>query len=87
MNCTCITDQEKRIQQGFDGGKLEAPKGKKVRRIHCNGMGLNFTTGRVNLAIEFTADIEGQRKTMPVRMVAAFCPFCGESTHHDEAGK
>jgi|GEM_PF-3735705 len=81
MNCTCLSKQETRIEEGFKTGQLKAPeRAKGVRSVTCQSHGLNFTTGKMTLGTTFNAYFDGRVAPWPVRMLAAFCPFCGKPT-------
>ena len=76
MNCTCISDIEKKVKQHLiDQGKLKKP----VKAVFMQGVILQIvdhgaTTRTVNyLEIE----LEGQKKREQISMTHTFCPFCG----------
>lgn len=80
MNCNCITDIEKKLQE-----KLTAELGTAVQ-VECQNLGWLFGKSvRFAHLTEFkiTADAKGYRKGHRTKVTANFCPFCGKPTKEE----
>lgn len=77
MNCSCISDIEKRIGTQF------AEQHGKPAHVECAAVG--FTLGKSldivhKTDFKITADVPGYKRGNKLAMIASFCPFCGKST-------
>jgi len=86
MNCTCVSDLEKKLLAHFsEQGKYKKPvKGVRILGIAIT-FGRNETKIRTCSSIE--VELEGQKKKETISMFHTFCPFCGIKQDDKQTGK
>ena len=82
MNCSCITDIEKRLEKQF------VEQYGKPANVECQSSG--FAIGKTLTVIhktnfKVTADVPGYKRGNPLAIIASFCPFCGKSAKEETA--
>lgn len=76
MNCTCISDIEKKIlDRLIEKNKFNKP----VKAVKMQGVVIQFGSNQAVLRTSNTLEIEleGQKKKQSINMLHGFCPFCG----------
>ena len=76
MNCTCVSDIEKKVlDQLTEKGRFNKP----VKTVKMKGVVIQFggnqAVSRTSNVLEI--ELEGQKKMPTMSMVHSFCPFCG----------
>jgi len=82
MNCTCMTDLEKKLAE-----KYSADLGKPAE-AKCEGVAIVFgkkVTAEHKTPFRIKSDVPGYRKGKEVSFFASFCPFCEKPAHAAEA--
>ena len=85
MNCNCIYNIEAKLIKHF------TPQAGSDVRADCDGIGINFNTGGMSLAMPWT--IRGtargfsSAKGKAASMIASHCPFCGRTTGRHTIGQ
>ncbi|WP_331693535.1 hypothetical protein [Pandoraea sputorum] len=82
MNCDCISKTEKQVGEMFSNElRVEI-------KATCSGAGFFMRGNALDTCLytpfSLTGDIKGYKRGREVKMVASFCPFCGESTKPKE---
>jgi len=73
--CTCIDDAEKQLLESGRNTKLDIP-------ITFSLTGKGLSANRVTVS---TCKRDDKKREKPLRMFAAFCPFCGQAYESDDA--
>ena len=71
--CECVGKIEKDIKD-----RVKDDYKKPVKEVKLAGKILSFGDGKVKATSTFNVELEGQKKTETVKLVHAYCPFCGE---------
>jgi hypothetical protein len=76
MNCTCISDLEKKSKAHFvERGMFKKP----IKSVVMKGVTLGITDTQcvTRTANYLEIELEGQKKKEQIAMFHTFCPFCG----------
>lgn len=76
MNCTCISDLEKKaLNELVEMGKFNKP----VKAVRMTGVVIQFgnpkAVARTSNVLEI--ELEGQKKMQTMNLLHSYCPFCG----------
>ncbi len=76
MNCTCISDLEKKLleQCAKNGGYK-----KSIKSVRMLGTAITFggNEAKIRTCNQFEIELDGQKKKKLISMFHTFCPFCG----------
>jgi len=76
MNCTCVSDIEKRLlAHCIEKGKYKKP----VKGVRMLGTAITIggNEAKIRTCNSIEIELEGQKKKETISMFHTFCPFCG----------
>jgi len=86
MNCTCVSDLEKKLlAHCSEQGKYKKP----VKGVRMLGIAITFGRNetKIRTCSSIEVELEGQKKKEMISMFHTFCPFCGIKQDDKQTGK
>jgi len=85
MNCTCVSDLEKKLlAHCSEQGKYKKP----VKGVRVLGIAITFgrNEAKIRTCSSIEVELEGQKKKEMISMFHTFCPFCGIKQDDNQSG-